>query len=53
MRQFFRRFSSYIAMSSYEVKHNVKGREFFIALDKGLSICSLLRLRVHRYVGFF
>ncbi|CAH3180775.1 unnamed protein product [Porites evermanni] len=38
MRQFFRRFSSYIAMSSYEVKHNVKGREFFIALDKGKAV---------------
>ena len=39
-------------MSSYEVKHNLKGREFFIALDKGLSMCPLLRLRAHRYVGF-
>lgn len=52
MRQFFRRFSSYIAMSSYEVKHNVKGREFFVALDKGLSICSFKRLRVHRHMSF-
>lgn len=36
MRQLFRRFSSYIAMSAYEVKHNVKGQEFYIALEKGL-----------------
>lgn len=38
MRQLFRRFSSYIAMSAYEVKHNVKGQEFYIALEKGLWI---------------
>lgn len=36
MRQLLRRFSSYIAMSSYEVKHNVKGREFYITLEKGI-----------------
>ena len=36
MRQLFRRFSSYITMSAYEVKHNVKGQEFYIALEKGL-----------------
>ena len=36
MNQLLRRFSSYIAMSSYEVKHNVKGREFYIALEKGI-----------------
>ena len=36
MRQLLRRFLSYIAMSSYEVKHNVKGREFYIALEKGI-----------------
>ena len=36
MTQLFRRFLSYIAMSSYEVKHNVKGREFYIALEKGI-----------------
>ena len=35
MRQLFRRFASYIAMSSYEVNHNVKGREFYITLEKG------------------
>ena len=38
MRQLIRRFASYIAMSSYEVKHNVKGREFYIALEKGRYI---------------
>lgn len=36
MRKLLRRFSSYVAMSSYEVKHNVKGREFYIALEKGI-----------------
>ncbi|KAJ7394118.1 Protein natd1 [Desmophyllum pertusum] len=38
MRQLIRRFSSYIAMSSYEVQHNVKGREFYIALEKGKAV---------------
>ncbi|XP_020616097.1 protein NATD1-like [Orbicella faveolata] len=38
MRKLLRRFSSYVAMSSYEVKHNVKGREFYIALEKGKAV---------------
>ncbi|XP_068711877.1 protein NATD1-like [Montipora foliosa] len=38
MRLFARRFSSYMAMSSYEVKHSVKEREFYIALEKGKAV---------------
>jgi len=46
MRQLLRLFSSYIAMSSYEVKHNVKGREFYIALEKGKLIYSRMAYKV-------
>lgn len=35
MRLLIRPFSSFIAMSSFEVRHDVKGREFYIALEKG------------------
>lgn len=40
-------------MSSYEVKHNVKGREFYIALEKGLYIPRYIN-HMHPYeaIGF-
>lgn len=38
MRLLIRRLSSFIDMSSFEVRHDVKAREFYIALEKGKAV---------------